>query len=198
METTSMTRALAALSFIGLALAGCTADPPPAPVQPLFYQDLASPSAAVSEQEALNLINGYRANNGVPPLALDPRLSAIAQAYADRMAAADDHGHNLDGRSDLGTRLTAGGYAFDVAGENIAAGYRTLAEAFSGWRDSPDHDRGMRDPEPTHMGIATAYNPDSRYKVFWCLIFAKPKAVEPVVLVVPASAETTLTLAPGQ
>ena len=27
------------------------------------------------------------------------------------------------------------------------------------------------------MGIATAYNPNSKYKVFWCLIFAHPPVV---------------------
>jgi len=27
----------------------------------------------------------------------------------------------------------------DHGGENVSAGYHTLAEAFSGWRDSPPH-----------------------------------------------------------
>ena len=39
---------------------------------------------------------------------------------------------------------------------NLSAGYRRLAEAFSGWRDSPQHDRVMKDAKAKRMGIATA------------------------------------------
>jgi uncharacterized protein YkwD len=99
-----MKRALAAALVLLLpALAACTTAEPPGAAEPSFYTDLASPQAQIDPQMALSMLNGYRANNGVAPLALDPQLTAIAQAYADRMAAADDHGHNLDGRSDLAT-----------------------------------------------------------------------------------------------
>jgi uncharacterized protein YkwD len=194
-----MKRALAAALVLLLpALAACTTAEPPGAAEPSFYTDLASPQAQIDPQMALSMLNGYRANNGVAPLALDPQLTAIAQAYADRMAAADDHGHNLDGRSDLATRLQQGGFAFDAAGENIAAGYRTLAEAFSGWRESPDHNRGMLDGEMTLMGIATAYNPNSRYRVFWCAIFARPKSPEPIVAIPSLPGATTFQLVTGQ
>ena len=64
------------------------------------------------------------------------------------------------------------GYPTVVAVENIGAGYHTLAEAFSGWRDSPPHNANMLKGGVTHMGIATAYAPNSKYKVFWTLILA--------------------------
>ena len=59
--------------------------------------------------------------------------------------------------------------------ENIGAGYHTLAEAFSGWRDSPPHRKNMLMPGATHMGIAAVYSPKSKYKVFWALILAAPE-----------------------
>ena len=161
-----------------LILAACQSAPPPPP-KPTFYQDLASPTARVDEQKALSMLNQYRAQSGIAPLALDPRLNRIAEDYAKKMAAADKMGHDVDGKSLLGTRLKSYGYAFSNAGENVAAGYRTLAEAFSGWRQSPPHDRGMKDRDMTLMGIATAYNPNSKYKVFWCLIFAHPPVGQP-------------------
>jgi uncharacterized protein YkwD len=92
--------------------------------------------------------------------------------------------HSLSAESKIGPRLKAAGWEFAAAGENIAAGYRTLAEAFSGWRDSPRHDRGMKDPEMTVVGIGIAQNPNSKYKVFWCLILARPKG-EPIPAGVP-------------
>ncbi len=49
-----------------------------------------------------------------------------------------------------------------------------MAEAFSGWRESPQHDRTMLAPSATRLGIATAYAPGSKYKVYWALIVASP------------------------
>ena len=63
------------------------------------------------------------------------------------------------------------GYAGAQA--NLSAGYHTLAEAFSGWRDSPAHNAVMLAPRATRMGIATAYAPNSKYKVYWALLVAE-------------------------
>ena len=61
-----------------------------------------------------------------------------------------------------------------MAAENISAGYHTLAEAFSGWRDSPPHRANMLLSGASRMGIAAVYAPNSKYKVFWALILAAP------------------------
>ncbi|MET0427810.1 MAG: CAP domain-containing protein, partial [Microvirga sp.] len=42
----------------------------------------------------------------------------------------------------------------------------------SGWRESPQHNRVLLDPAATRMAIATAYTPDSKYKVYWTLVMA--------------------------
>jgi uncharacterized protein YkwD len=88
------------------------------------------------------------------------------------MAARDKLDHNVI--RDFNGRLAAGGYQARTAAENIGAGYHTLAEAFSGWRDSPPHRANMLLSGATRMGIATAYSPKSKYKVFWALILAAP------------------------
>ena len=43
------------------------------------------------------------------------------------------------GSDSFKTRITRSGFDAKVAAENISAGYHTIAEAFSGWRDSPHH-----------------------------------------------------------
>jgi uncharacterized protein YkwD len=48
----------------------------------------------------------------------------------------------------------------------------TLAEAFSGWRDSPPHKANMLKNGVTNLGIAATYAPNTKYKVFWTLILA--------------------------
>jgi uncharacterized protein YkwD len=49
-----------------------------------------------------------------------------------------------------------------------------LAEAFSGWRDSPPHRENMLLKGATRIGIAAVYTPRSKYKVYWALILAGP------------------------
>ena len=71
-------------------------------------------------------------------------------------------------------RIRKSGFDASVAVENVAAGYHTLAEAISGWRDSPPHRANMLKSGVTRMGIAAVYAPKSKYKVFWALILAAP------------------------
>jgi len=54
----------------------------------------------------------------------------------------------------------------------VSAGYHTLAEAFSGWRDSPPHRANMLKNGVTKLGIAASYAANTKYKVFWTLILA--------------------------
>jgi uncharacterized protein YkwD len=75
-------------------------------------------------------------------------------------------------------RMKASGYAYKAGAENIGAGYHTLAEAFSGWRDSPPHRANMLLKGVTSMGIAAVYDPNTKYKVFWALIVAAPAEAE--------------------
>ena len=87
------------------------------------------------------------------------------------MAAHDKMDHDIGTavhRSASAIRRFAG----SVAVENISAGYHTLAEAFSGWRDSPPHRANMLNRGVTRLGIAAVYSPNSKYKVFWALILA--------------------------
>lgn len=142
---------------------------------PKIQIDASRPYTAVDPGKAVAMINAYRAKSGVGPLSLDSRLNAIAASYARAMASVDKMSHALEPWGPLQKRLRAGGYAYLTAGENLGVGYRNLEDAFEGWRRSPAHDRGMKDADMTHMGIASVYKPDSGWKTFWCLILAKPR-----------------------
>ncbi|MDJ1157414.1 CAP domain-containing protein [Chelatococcus sp. SYSU_G07232] len=150
------------------ALAACTEER--VAEKPRFYQSLAAPGAAVDSASAAGMISAYRRNHGLAPLALDETLQGVAAAEAEAMAAAD----RPASADTLKAKLAAAGVA--GASANISAGYHTLAEAFSGWRDSPAHNRVMLDPAATRMGIATAFAPGSKYKVYWVLAVAAPAA----------------------
>jgi uncharacterized protein YkwD len=158
------------LLALGL-LVGCTADYVPK-AEPSFYRNLAEPGARLDADAAASMISGYRTNNGLPAVALDPDLTRMAGAQAAIMAKRDKLDHNAG--KPFVTRLKASGYDAKAAAENVGAGYHTLAEAFSGWRDSPPHNANMLLKGATRIGIAAIYTPDSKYKVYWALIIAEP------------------------
>lgn len=140
---------------------------------PAFYENLARPGAEVNVGAAAALFSDYRRANGLPLVTADPALIEMAKDQARRMASVDRLTHDPGGR-DFVQRLKASSFPAARAAENIGAGYHTLAEAFSGWRDSPSHNKNMLLPGATRFGIATAYAPGSKYKVFWALILAVP------------------------
>jgi uncharacterized protein YkwD len=155
--------ALLAGALAAFNLAGCTEAPRG---QPAFYRELGSPSARVDAEAARATISAYRLNQGLATLRLDAGLMQAAEAEAAAMAAADKPGSAEAVKARLARDGERG------AEVNLSAGYRRLAEAFSGWRDSPQHDRVMKTPGATRMGIATAYAPGSKYQVYWALVLA--------------------------
>jgi uncharacterized protein YkwD len=161
---------LTAIAILALALAGCAEAPRPAAPsqQPSFYLDLASYDARVDAGAAREMISLYRSNHGLGPVAADAGLEAAAQKQVTSMARANKLSHEVSGT--LTTRLNSSGFTKNAAVENVSAGYHTLAEAFSGWRQSKPHNENMLNPRMRRMGIATAYAPDSKYKVFWARV----------------------------
>jgi uncharacterized protein YkwD len=172
---TSMTRAFAALVLCGLAM-GVAAfviyreNSPRSPVQATFYQDLTQADAVVDPATAQSMISGYRSNNGLGPVVIDADLMRLASEQARAMATRGRMDQEVG--SPFQDRMRKAGLGGSFAVENVGAGYHTLADAFSGWRDSPPHRANMLNRSVTRMGIATAYAPATKYKVFWALIFA--------------------------
>ena len=162
-----MLRIAAALALLGFS--GCAGtDAPPPSGQPSFYRNLAE-GGELDPSAAQSMISGYRANNGLGAVTLDPALMKLAEEQSRAMVSRDKLDHNVG----KGFQQRINGYNARVAVENVSAGYHTLAEAFSGWRDSPSHNAVMLDPAAARMGIATAYAPNSKYKVYWALLVAK-------------------------
>jgi uncharacterized protein YkwD len=160
-------RGLAAI-LLTLLCGACASE---APVEtPAMYVNMAEAGAKLDPAAAASMISQYRANNGLGGVAVDPELTKLAEAQAQAMAAKNRLDH--DAKAPLAQRLNASGYPAVVAVENVSAGYQTLAEAFSGWRDSPPHRANMLKSGVTKLGIAASYAPNTKYKVFWTLIMA--------------------------
>jgi uncharacterized protein YkwD len=158
----------AAATLATLLLAGCAAEAPVG--TPAMYVDMAEPGARLDPIAAASMISQYRQNNGLGGVDIDPALIKLAEQQSQAMASQNKLDHDV--KAPLPKRLNASGYPATLAVENVSAGYHTLAEAFSGWRDSPPHKANMLKNGVTKLGIAASYAPNTKYKVFWTLILA--------------------------
>jgi uncharacterized protein YkwD len=163
-----MTRAI--IAIIGLlALGGCAGEVP-STEQPTMYLSMADGGARLDPDAAASMISLYRQNNGLGGVTVDPELMKLAESQSQAMASHNKLDHDV--KAPLAKRLNTAGYPATLAVENVSAGYHTLAEAFSGWRDSPPHRENMLKNGVTKLGIAASYAPNTKYKVFWTLILA--------------------------
>jgi uncharacterized protein YkwD len=118
------------------------------------------------------MLSGYRRDNGLATVSVDPELMKLAQMQAEAMASYDRLDHNVI--QSFKERLKTQGYRAKAAAENIGAGYRSFEDALSGWRNAPLHRSNLLLDGATRMGVASAYAPGSTYKVYWTLILAAP------------------------
>src|SRR5581483_7080588 len=95
---------LLALVFV----AGCAADSTPPLSDPSFYRSLATAGAEVDASAAASMISGYRSNNGLGAVSVDPQLMKLAEAQARAMASRDKLDHN--GTRAFRDRLLGSGY----------------------------------------------------------------------------------------
>jgi uncharacterized protein YkwD len=154
-----------AMVVVLAALAGCTKSPQPETGTPAFYHRLDQQGATFNPQAMAGLINAWRMKNGLRGLTLDPALGEEAMRSARRDA---DQDRSVHGTMPVLARADAGG---QIA--RPSAGYRTAAEAFSGWRDSPNLNAAMLDPNATRLGLGAAHKAGSKYGVYWVLIVAR-------------------------
>src|SRR4029077_20652728 len=54
--------------------------------EPSFYRSLAAKDAQVDATMAASMISGYRTNNGLTPVTIDPELMKLAEAQAQATA----------------------------------------------------------------------------------------------------------------
>lgn len=128
----------------------------------------AASKVRVDPAAAADTISQYRREHALSAVQPDPILQNFAQAQANAMAARDLLSHEVDGN--LTRRLEAANLRQRTAVENVSAGYFSLPDVMAGWYRSPGHNANLLDPEMRRMGIATAYAPGTRYKVYWALV----------------------------
>jgi hypothetical protein len=129
---------------------------------------------SVDAGRTASLVTAYRAANGLPPVGVDPRLTQAAIAQARAMGERDRIGHRVAGP--LPRRVSATGYEWGAAAENLGAGYGSLEAALRGWKESGEHRRNLLNPGVSEIGVAAvATPPGSKHRTYWALILAAPR-----------------------
>ncbi len=129
------------IAFVALAIA-------------LFVSILQSaPASAATSGEFVSKINGLRASKGLGALSVDGRLSGVAQAWAEKMAAANKISHNPALGSVPGN--------WTKVGENVGTGGDVDA-IFDALVASSGHYRNMVEGSFNSIGVGVAVGSDNR------------------------------------
>ena len=107
---------------------------------------------AEARARLLARVNVLRAAGGVATVEPDPKLDAVAQAYADRMAAQRFFAHVSPDGDALPDRLETAGYAYQTSGENLGMASGPMA-AHAAIEESPGHRKNLLDPAFERMGF---------------------------------------------
>ena len=135
------------------------------------------------ESSVLTLVNQKRAAGAtcggvrkapVAALTLDTRLRCAARKHSKDMGTNNFFNHTGSNGSTFDKRITAAGYTWTGAGENIAAGQATAAAVMTSWMNSTGHCNNIMNGTFKQIGIGYYYSATATYKHYWTQDFAKP------------------------
>jgi uncharacterized protein YkwD len=149
-----------------------------AAVPALLPQDARAASRAVRlspvEHATLDRINAYRRAHHRAPLRIDRRLTRSARWMARDLQTHPYFAHtDSTGRSPF-ARIAAYGYPSRTTtrGENLNAGFDTVAASFAAWRASPEHNANMLSAKYHTIGVSVRFgNAGGAFSSYWVTDF---------------------------
>ncbi len=103
----------------------------------------------------------------VKPLAWNVKLEKAAVIHALDMDKNNHFSHVGTDGSLPDDRIKSAGYEWAQVGENIGRGYKDVAAAVKGWKESSNHCKQMMSADVTQIGAAQKGS-------YWCQAFATP------------------------
>jgi uncharacterized protein YkwD len=118
----------------------------------------------VAEQYLLAAANEARANQGLPPVRLDPVLTEASALHAREMADHANISHQFNGEPDLAERGANAGAHFSLISENVGEAPSSVI-IHDLWMHSPGHRANLLDPNVDSIGIAVVTRDNQLYAV---------------------------------
>ncbi len=119
------------------------------------------------------------------PLAPNAALTRAARRHSEDMARRNVFQHetvpgsfyyNASTQKQPWHRMTAEGYVWNLAGENIAAGYTSAISVYVGWWKSGKHRQNMGDADFCEIGNGYYYRAASDYVEYYCMTLGRSGA----------------------
>jgi len=104
-----------------------------------------------------------------------------AQAKANDMVKQNYWSHDAPDGQTPWSFITASGYAYSVAGENLAYGFASAGDTVAGWMNSTDHRANILDSAYQNVGFGVASSPNYQGKGPETVVVAEYAAPEPAV-----------------
>jgi uncharacterized protein YkwD len=98
------------------------------------------------------LVNQQRALHHLPALSASPLLNRSAQGWTNVMVSSDQFTHGTN----FASRISAVGYDWRMAGENIATGYATPRSVVRAWMASTGHCENILNPAYRNIGTGVS------------------------------------------
>ncbi|MCL5409637.1 MAG: CAP domain-containing protein [Patescibacteria group bacterium] len=111
-------------------------------------------TSSISSQDVIKLTNVERQKDGLSTLAENSELSAAALAKAKDMFAENYWAHYSPSGKDPWSFMTAQGYRFTYAGENLAKNFYDSQSVVTAWMNSPSHRENMLNSHYQEIGVA--------------------------------------------
>ena len=110
----------------------------------------------MSIQGLLDGTNAQRTDNSLGALSLNAQLDQAAQTKANDMVARDYWSHTTPDNQTPWTFISAAGYNFQTAGENLAYGFDSSSNTITGWMNSPGHRANILNSTYLEVGFGIA------------------------------------------
>ncbi len=122
-----------------------------------YKKDVLAYASNMTIADLLTSANETRSSNGLLPLTLSSNLNTSAQLKANDMVAKNYWSHTAPDGTEPWYWFHQAGYAYSVAGENLAYGFDTGSEVTVAWLNSPTHKANLLgDYEDVGFGIASS------------------------------------------
>ena len=109
-----------------------------------------------SADQIVALTNQKRAENGLHPLSFNGQLASAAGSKAGDMFANNYWAHNSPAGKTPWSFISAAGYRYVYAGENLARDFSDADAVVNAWMNSPSHKENILDKNFREIGVAVS------------------------------------------
>ncbi len=142
--------------------------------------------------DIIKVTNAYRQENGLPTLRFNPELSQAAQKKAEDMFADDYWAHVAPDGTKPWFFITAAGYDYVYAGENLAKDFQKSESVVVAWMESPTHRQNILNEKFKDIGVAVVNGTLDGYETTLVVqMFGQTLSAQAAALATPPATPST-------